>query len=76
VLGAENVALALSAARARLATLEAERRAEEREALRLKNIGYCFERLALAGRIDALFAEMAPLVEQWSTLGLALYGAA
>jgi hypothetical protein len=73
--GRENVDMALAAARARLAALEAERRAEEREELRRKNVQLCRERVALAGRIDALLAEMAPLVEQWSALGLTLYGA-
>jgi hypothetical protein len=33
------------------------------------------ERVALAQRIDTLLAELAPLVEQWSGLGLQLYGA-
>jgi hypothetical protein len=31
--------------------------------------------VALAQRIDTLLAELAPLVEQWSGLGLQLYGA-
>jgi hypothetical protein len=74
--GRENIVMALTAARARLATLEEERRREEREALRRKNVATCHQRIALAGRIDALLAEMAPLVEQWSGLGTELYGSA
>jgi hypothetical protein len=74
--GAENIALARAAALVRLAALEAERRAEEREELRRKNVALCRERVALAESIDRLFADMAPLVEEWSALGLALYGSA
>ena len=76
VLGAENVGLALVAARARLAALEEELRREEHEAERRKNVALCHERMALAESIDRLFADMAPLVQQWSDLGLQLYGSA
>jgi hypothetical protein len=63
--GRENVDMALAAARARLAALEAERRAEEREELRRKNVGSA----ASGWRWPGASTRCSPRWPRWSSSG-------